>query len=79
MLQVLENSLMRSFSCAILQYAGNVGVTITEQMIQDVNQITYEIPTNQMIATFESFILFNSLESNFLSFAKSFFEQYVPE
>ena len=76
-LRVLESQLMRSFTCSLTQFAGNEGVTIDDFIKTEVNKITYELPHSKMFATYEAFIIFHSLDSNFLSFALQFFEQYI--
>lgn len=78
-LHTLNTELMRSLSCALAQYATTAPdpVTIDAFIRTDINTIAYRLPENKMFATYEAFIIFNSLETNFLSFALQFLERYM--
>ena len=73
----LDSSLMLSLACAIEQFAGNVGVHIDEEIKKDIGKIEYTCPPNKMVVAYKASIILNSLESNFLEFAYSFFLNYV--
>ena len=79
-LNAVEQSPLRSLVCALQQYAANEGVLIDEKMREQVeNGISYKRPPNKMYATFVAFILLNALETNFLTFARNFFREYMED
>ena len=66
---------MKSLGCAIQQIATNEGVRIDEEIKQKVSSIVYQPPTDKMQSTYKAFIVLHCLETNFLKFALSFFEE----
>ena len=69
---------MPSLSLAVEHVSDQAGVTVDDYIHTQISRIKYEPATQKMIHAFKSFILLHSLETNFLSFLRAFFEEYTP-